>query len=67
MSNERTPTAARIGADLPIFRHWPTPEKKKEGCHDPSDTDQDIGDMDADFQVRQVVAVSPISRCRREG
>jgi hypothetical protein len=54
----RKRTAAGVGVDLPVLRHGPAPEKKKDGCDDPSDADEGIGNMDADFQVRQVGPVS---------
>ena len=53
----RKRTAAGVGVDLPVFRHGPAPEKKKDGCDDPSDANEGIGNIDAGFQVRQVGTV----------
>jgi hypothetical protein len=57
-SRTGTPTGPRVRVDLPVFRHGPAPEKEKEGCDNPSDADEGIRNMDADFQVSQVGPVT---------
>lgn len=49
---------ARVGVDLPVSRHGPTPKKEKADDDDESPADEGVCNVDADLQVRQFGPVS---------